>query len=116
MLGRRLFAICLRAFPNRPTRRQSQRPWLSRSVLRAARLAPATVVAHLERWAIRSRMEARPLAISLASGTAVVWCALALAAPKLAISPLLGFIPLSSWDVFLDGPAFQFLLPIAIYL
>src|SRR3954468_8187427 len=34
-----------------PTRRQSQRPWLSRSVLRAARLAPATVVAHLERWA-----------------------------------------------------------------
>src|SRR5215204_2008169 len=51
MLGRRLFAICLRAFPNRPTRRQSQRPWLSRLVLRAARAAPATVVAHLERWA-----------------------------------------------------------------
>ncbi len=35
----------------RPTRRQSQRPWLSRSVLRAARLAPATVVAHLKRSA-----------------------------------------------------------------
>src|SRR5688500_13057818 len=33
------------------TRRQSQRPWLSRLVLRAARDAPATVVAHLERWA-----------------------------------------------------------------
>jgi hypothetical protein len=33
------------------TRRQSQRPWLSRLVLRAARAAPATVVAHLERWA-----------------------------------------------------------------
>jgi chromate reductase len=35
--------------PNGLTRRQSQRPWLSRLVLRAARDAPATVVAHLER-------------------------------------------------------------------
>jgi uncharacterized protein (DUF1810 family) len=34
-----------------PTRRQRQRPWLSRLVLRAARAAPATVVAHLERSA-----------------------------------------------------------------
>src|SRR5687767_10241019 len=34
-----------------PTRRQSQRPGLSRLVLRAARAAPAPVVAHLERWA-----------------------------------------------------------------
>jgi hypothetical protein len=33
----------------RATRRQSQRPWLSRLVLRAARAAPAMVVAHLER-------------------------------------------------------------------
>ena len=33
------------------TRRQSQRPRLSRLVLRAARAAPATVVAHLERSA-----------------------------------------------------------------
>jgi hypothetical protein len=33
--------------PERRTRRQSQRPGLSRSVLRAARLAPAPVVAHL---------------------------------------------------------------------
>jgi hypothetical protein len=39
-----------------PTRRQSQRPWLSRLVLRAARAAPATVVAHLERSAKESRM------------------------------------------------------------
>ena len=37
-----------------PTRRQSQRPWLSRLVLRAARVAPATVVAHLERSAKKS--------------------------------------------------------------
>src|SRR5687767_4173550 len=37
--------------PSGLTRRQSQRPWLSRLVLRAARAAPATVVAHLERWA-----------------------------------------------------------------
>jgi hypothetical protein len=35
--------------PRGLTRRQSQRPWLSRLVLRAARAAPATVVAHLER-------------------------------------------------------------------
>jgi hypothetical protein len=39
-------------FQSSRTRRQSQRPWLSRSVLRAARLAPAMVVAHLERWAV----------------------------------------------------------------
>jgi len=31
--------------------RWSQRPQLSRIVLRAARSAPAAVVAHLERWA-----------------------------------------------------------------
>src|SRR5215217_8058119 len=49
--GSRFFAICAAGFQARRTRRQSQRPWLSRSVLRAARLAPATVVAHLERSA-----------------------------------------------------------------
>ena len=61
-------------------------------------------------------MEARPLAATLAGSTAVAWGAIALAAPKIAIRPLLGFIPINAWDVFLHGPAFQLLLPIAIYL
>jgi hypothetical protein len=61
-------------------------------------------------------MEARPLAVSLSIGTAVVWCAFAVVAPRLAVRPLLGFIPISAWDTFLHGAAFQFLLPIAIFL
>src|SRR5688572_29587992 len=35
----------------KPNKAPDQRPWLSRLVLRAARAAPATVVAHLERSA-----------------------------------------------------------------
>jgi hypothetical protein len=35
----------------KPNKAPEPRPWLSRLVLRAARAAPATVVAHLERWA-----------------------------------------------------------------
>jgi hypothetical protein len=42
----------------RLTRRQSRRTWLSRLVLRAARAAPAAVVAHLERWAKMKRVVA----------------------------------------------------------
>jgi hypothetical protein len=61
-------------------------------------------------------MEARPLAVSLSIGTAVVWGALAMVAPRFAVRPLLGFIPISAWDVFLHGAAFQFLLPVAIFL
>ena len=61
-------------------------------------------------------MEARPLVVTLTGATAVIWGALALVAPKMAIRPLLGFIPISTWDVLLHGPAFQLLLPVAICL
>ena len=44
---RRFIASLISVISLSRTSRQSQRPWLSRLVLRAARAAPATVVAHL---------------------------------------------------------------------
>ncbi len=51
-----------------PTSRQSQRRQLSRLVLRAARVAPAPVVAHLERWAKMSSYESTWWSLELPVG------------------------------------------------
>ena len=61
-------------------------------------------------------MEAKQLTLVLTAITAAIWSVEALVSLRAATCPLLGMLPLKSWNTVSEGRWYLLLLPIAVYL